>query len=548
MKVKSDAQLLIEYAEQGSEAAFGEIVARHTDLVYSAALRRVCSRDLASDVAQSVFTDLARKASSLARRLPVDATLVGWLYAATRYASMTMLRVERRRQTREREAMQPLDSTPEPQPDWDRLRPVLDEAMAGLGEQDRTALLLRYFRNEDLRVVGSALGISDDAAQKRVARSLEKLRKLLARRGATTTGAALATTLSLNAVLAAPIGLASTLASASLATAAGVGGELTLLKLMAMTKVKAGVVVAVVLAGLATSLTVQHFSLAKLRGENAGLRELSRQLAELRAENQRLAKLQVDRDELERLRRAHIELLRLRGEVGRLRRELVGQSRLNASIAGEVATEVPTNTSPAQITIETKFAVLPPNLSAGLGARRAGMTGVLTDLELRALLKELEETSGIDFLSAPKVTTLSGRQAQIAVVDIRPVEEDSFNDQSGKPAGPVLDVIPTLGADGWSISLKALVQYPATRLATDELTSNPNLPWVSATIEDGQTLLHSQVTESSEGRNRGEDLLVLITATVIDPAGNRIHTADDVARRGGESMPQPGVFPNAPAE
>ena len=60
MQKQSDAQLLREYAERGCEPAFREIVTRHADLVYSAALRCVNSSDLACDVAQSVFTDLSR--------------------------------------------------------------------------------------------------------------------------------------------------------------------------------------------------------------------------------------------------------------------------------------------------------------------------------------------------------------------------------------------------------------------------------------------------------------------------------------------------------
>jgi len=80
MQGKSDSQLLREYAENGSEAAFSEIVARYTDLVYSSAVRQVGSPDLARDVAQSVFTDLARKAGSLARKLKENDTLMGWLY------------------------------------------------------------------------------------------------------------------------------------------------------------------------------------------------------------------------------------------------------------------------------------------------------------------------------------------------------------------------------------------------------------------------------------------------------------------------------------
>src|SRR2546425_5967727 len=222
MQRKTDAQLLREYARNGSEAAFGELVSRHADLVYSAALRQVIEPDFARDVAQSVFADLARKAKSLSG----DVLLAGWLYRSTRFAALTFLRDERRRQNRERQAMQLLDLPGESSPDWDRIRPVLDEAMANLGDADRDALVLRYFKNEDLRAVGIALGTSDDAAQKRVTRALEKLRAYLLRRGVTLSSAALATALTGSAVQAAPAAWARHFPARSVAPAPARGAAL----------------------------------------------------------------------------------------------------------------------------------------------------------------------------------------------------------------------------------------------------------------------------------------------------------------------------------
>jgi DNA-directed RNA polymerase specialized sigma24 family protein len=83
MQDQSDAQLLRAYLESGQETAFREIVTRHTDLVYSAALRQVNSPELARDLAQGVFTDLARKARPLAEKLAAGSSLVGWLYRST---------------------------------------------------------------------------------------------------------------------------------------------------------------------------------------------------------------------------------------------------------------------------------------------------------------------------------------------------------------------------------------------------------------------------------------------------------------------------------
>src|SRR5436309_7058294 len=112
MQAKSDAELLREYAGEANEAAFREIVTRHAGLVYASALRQVRSPELARDIAQTVFTDLVRKALSLGQTLAENASLVGWLYRSTRFAAHTQLRDDRRRHARERQAMENFDATP----------------------------------------------------------------------------------------------------------------------------------------------------------------------------------------------------------------------------------------------------------------------------------------------------------------------------------------------------------------------------------------------------------------------------------------------------
>src|SRR5262245_19278260 len=217
MQSKSDAQLLREYVEHGIEAAFTEIVRRHTNLVYSAALRQVDSPDVAAEVTQTVFIGLARGARSLPPRLATDASLAGWLCRSARNISLNLRRDEFRRHSRERLVMEHLNPSLETAPDWERLRPVLDEAMAELDERDYDALVMRFFKSQDLRSVGLALGVSDDTAQKRVSRALDKLRDRLSRRGITTSAAALSLVLSAHAVQAAPLGLAAAISTTALA-------------------------------------------------------------------------------------------------------------------------------------------------------------------------------------------------------------------------------------------------------------------------------------------------------------------------------------------
>src|SRR5438132_11380690 len=117
MQSKSDAELLREYAEQADEPAFREIVLRHADLVYSAAARQVGSPDLACDVAQKVFSDLARKARSVAASLGENSSLAGWLYRGARFQALNLRRDEIRRHSRERQAMEQLILNSETSPD-----------------------------------------------------------------------------------------------------------------------------------------------------------------------------------------------------------------------------------------------------------------------------------------------------------------------------------------------------------------------------------------------------------------------------------------------
>ena len=142
--MKDDATLLRCYAEERSQDAFAELVQRHLPLVYSAAVRRTNGdAHRAEDVAQQVFTMVARDAGKLAQH-PV---LTGWLYTATRHAATDVMRAEPRRTARELEAqaMQEQDAATEPVADWEKLRPVLDAVMDELDERDREAVLVRYF-------------------------------------------------------------------------------------------------------------------------------------------------------------------------------------------------------------------------------------------------------------------------------------------------------------------------------------------------------------------------------------------------------------------
>ena len=96
----TDQQLLREYAERRSESAFAELVRRHVDLIYSAALRMVCDSHLAEDVTQGAFVALARSAPQLTER----AVLSGWLHRTAKNIAAQTVRTDVRRRARKQEA------------------------------------------------------------------------------------------------------------------------------------------------------------------------------------------------------------------------------------------------------------------------------------------------------------------------------------------------------------------------------------------------------------------------------------------------------------
>jgi RNA polymerase sigma factor (sigma-70 family) len=213
-----DWQLLQAYAKNRSEAAFAELVRLHLDWVFSVALRHVGDPHLAEDVVQSVFVLLARKARDLSPGTQVG----GWLFRTTRLVAGHARRAEQRRKIREATACTMSHDTTAPDTDeilWQQLAPHLDQAVAALSEADRSAILLRFYEKMPLRSVGERMGVSEEAAKKRVSRALEKLREFLDRRGVKLTGVALAAVLAEKTVQTASAALAGAVVKISLAAA-----------------------------------------------------------------------------------------------------------------------------------------------------------------------------------------------------------------------------------------------------------------------------------------------------------------------------------------
>ncbi len=347
--MSNDTELLRQYVEGGSESAFTDLVREHLNLVYSAALRETSGNGaLAEDLSQAVFLELARKAP----RLLGHPCVAGWLYTTVRHLAANWRRADRHRRQREDEAqsMNELLAEDSPNEVWQRIRPVLDDALHELKEADRAVVVLRFLEDRTLGEVGARLGLSENAARMRVDRALEKLRGLLERRGITSTASGLAAAFAIGAVTPAPASLAASIAGAALAsgTVAVAGSTtLTLIKLMSITKIKATVIGALVLAGLAVP-ALQQARLERARSENARLRaqetELRAQateLAALRGEAGRVRGVEADKAELEGLRQwkaqTQPELLRLRGMAGVARRANLEAEQLRAQLARQAS-------------------------------------------------------------------------------------------------------------------------------------------------------------------------------------------------------------------
>ena len=255
-----DMELVRQYARCKSEEAFATLVSRHVNLVYTVALRQVRDAHLAEEITQTVFIILARKARSLTSKTVIS----GWLYRTARYASAKALTMQRRRQHREQEAYMRSQLNETDSNAWMQIEPVLDTAMAQLGEKDYNAVVLRFFEGRNFKDISATLGTTEAGAKMRVNRALEKLRKFFTTRGLTFSAAAIAGAISANSVQAAPIGLATSVTAAAVKGTAVTTSTLTLikttLKIMAWTKLKTAVVVgaiAIMAAGTAT-VTLRH--------------------------------------------------------------------------------------------------------------------------------------------------------------------------------------------------------------------------------------------------------------------------------------------------
>lgn len=510
MNLLDDAELLRRFASTHSEDDFAELVRRHLNLVYSASLRQMAGdHQNAEEVTQTVFADLARKAGLLTSH----SSLAGWLYTSAHFAAAKMVRGEQRRRLREQKAhqMHETHANSTPELDWERLQPVIDGAMHELPEADREVILQRYFERKPFLQIGARLGLTENAARMRAERALDKLRGILATRGVSSTTVALAAVLMAQAVLAAPTALAGAVVAPSLAAAAAKtavagGGLITAAKLKVLIPSTCAV-------ALFVAMTVQHQAMNRLRDENAGLRRRQQLTAVAESSAAAINQPEATGDQ----QGEKLELLRLRGEVGRIRRELAEQQTLAARLAetNSIAVQVAPKIDP-QINVRAQFFT---GTDEALEFFPDNSTGVVAPLELGKILKRLKESDKVKMLAEQQVTTLSGRQAQVTTSQARTNLSTGVVTESGH----TVDVLPTLREDGGGVVLDLVVTKIADKpVVPDEVKEVP-LPSFGLSQMTANTVVLDGQTVAMAQRSDGKKLVVFVTTTLIDPAGNPIH-------------------------
>ena len=346
----TEAQLLRRYARDCDEAAFTELVSRHGNLVYSAALRQTGGNvDVAKEIVQKVFLQLAKKAASISEQV----VLAGWLHRATVLAAAHIKRTEARRSRRKQRSMEIQEiGKAGDRDDWHEIAPVLDQLLGKLKAGDRDALLLRFFEGRSLKEVGQIIGCGETGASQRISRALEKLRSLLARRGVTCSAKVLSSHLSTHAIQIIPAGILSALAAASTLQAASGVSAFGLLSFMTTTKLKSAVIGAIIVAGITTPLFLQHKKVVNLRKANRSLQTQLEMVKSAPAQTRSPVKSTNPSADAN-----FLELMRLRGEVGLLRSQVAEHSRSNTP--AEAHTPSPQASPPALPTEPLRPGIFP---------------------------------------------------------------------------------------------------------------------------------------------------------------------------------------------
>ena len=274
-----DSLLLQRFCNEASQEAFAELVRRHIDMVYAAAVRQVKDPATAEDVVQGTFIVLARKA----RLIGKDTVVSAWLLNAARFVAMDAIRARKRRDRHEQcaasERLVKMDSdakgdhrTASPLASshdfrLSALEEAMDRALARLSWTAREILVLRFFEDRSFSEISSQLHISEPAVRQRTTRALKQLRATLLRSGVQMDVDRLGNSLSGLALLPSPRGLAGSVVNAAIKGAASPAPSIwarTAMRQMSLVNLKLAIASAattcLILAG---GITITHLAVAK---------------------------------------------------------------------------------------------------------------------------------------------------------------------------------------------------------------------------------------------------------------------------------------------
>jgi hypothetical protein len=295
---------------------------------------------------------------------------------------------------------------------------------------------------------------------------------------------------------------------------------------------------------------------------------LRQQLAQLQTSNSSLSNRLAEIGEVKKLPDEQFnELLKLRGEVGVLRRQLGELAEKNHTLrdANALMLNSKTNSVTPQIHIKASFLTMPKDVLFGLGGATS-FNGVLTSENASNMLRQLQSRDGVETLAESEVVLTSGHPVQMrATQTISVVTNFCLQEINGTSitvpqtqnveTGPVLNAMPRVLPDGYTIELPVIASVveflgyaqstnttPAYNSAGQEIdvpTVSPQFRMQSTTnsvnLFDNQTLVFglkdNQVQtdaalaelDGSKSNSLNPHTLVFVTATIVDPAGNRVH-------------------------
>jgi RNA polymerase sigma factor (sigma-70 family) len=199
---------LRQWREKGDAEAFQRLMSRHTGMVYGTCRRILGDSTAAEDATQACFLKLAEVPAAIKTSLP------GWLHAVATRCALEMLRSDKRRTTREQRYAEQLPSVIEP--DWDDIKPLIDEALGALPDKLKFPIIRHFYEGESHAAIARELSISRAAVSLRIKRGVALLRKGLRKRGVEIAAPVLSALLSANLACAVPTSVLAALGAIAL--------------------------------------------------------------------------------------------------------------------------------------------------------------------------------------------------------------------------------------------------------------------------------------------------------------------------------------------